>query len=401
MSGRHTSSVSSWAEIFLAFLKLGVTSFGGPVAHLAFFREEFVGRRRWLDENAYADLVALCQFLPGPASSQVGMSLGLLRGGLPGALAAWLGFTMPSAILLVVFAYGVGAFEGWLQAGVLDGLKIAAVAVVAQALWSMARSLCPDALRATFALLTAIGLLLWPGSITQIAFLLLAAIAGWRLIPAQAAAPAQAMHVPVSRSTALIAWVLFAGLLVALPLLASAGTSQSLALFDRFYRTGALVFGGGHVVLPLIESQVVPPGWVSADAFLAGYGAAQAVPGPLFTFAAYLGAVMQPEPNGWVGGMLCLVAVFLPSLLLVIGALPFWHGLRSSAPVRKALAGVNAAVVGLLLAALYDPAWVNAVRSPHEFALALAAFLLLAVFALAPWLVVLLSAAGGVLLRAL
>ena len=402
MSERPASpSASSCVEIFLAFLKLGTTSFGGPVAHIAFFREEFVARRRWLDEDAYADLVALCQFLPGPASSQVGMSLGLLRGGLPGALAAWLGFTMPSALLLVLFAYGVGAFGGWLHTGVLDGLKIAAVAVVAQALWSMARSLCPDPLRATFALLTAIGVLLWPGSITQIAFLLLAAIVGWRLIPAQAAARAQALHVPVSRRTALVAWVLFAGLLLALPLLASVGTSQAVALFDRFYRTGALVFGGGHVVLPLIESQVVPPGWVSADAFLAGYGAAQAVPGPLFTFAAYLGAVMQPEPNGWVGGMLCLVAVFLPSLLLVIGALPFWHRLRGSAPVRKALAGVNAAVVGLLLAALYDPAWVSAVRTPHEFALALAAFLLLAVFALAPWLVVLLSAAGGVLLRAL
>jgi len=399
MSERPESS--SLAEIFLAFLKLGVTSFGGPVAHIAFFREEFVGRRRWLDEKAYADLVALCQFLPGPASSQVGMSLGILRGGVPGALAAWLAFTMPSAILLVLFAYGVKTFEGWLHTGLLDGLKIAAVAVVAQALWSMARSLCPDKLRATFALLTAIGLLLWPGSLTQIALLVLAAIAGWRLLPAEEGSHAQVLHVPVSRRLALVAWVLFVGLLLALPVAASWTSSQALALFDGFYRTGALVFGGGHVVLPLLESEVVPPGWVSADAFLAGYGAAQAVPGPLFTFAAYLGAVMQPVPNGWLGGMLCLVAVFLPSLLLVVGALPFWHQLRGNAAVRRALAGVNAAVVGLLLAALYDPAWVSAVRSPQEFALALAAFLLLAVLRLSPWLVVLLSAAGGVLLRLL
>jgi len=390
---------SPLAEIFLAFLKLGVTSFGGPVAHIAFFRDEFVARRRWVDEKAYADLVALCQFLPGPASSQVGMSLGILRGGVPGALAAWLGFTLPSAILLIVFAYGVTSFQGWLHTGVLDGLKIAAVAVVAQALWSMARSLCPDALRASFALITAIGILLWPGSLTQIVFLLLAALAGWRLLTAIDAADGTPLHVPISRATASIAWVLFAGLLIVLPLLASAGGSQALALVDRFYRTGALVFGGGHVVLPLIESQVVPPGWVSPDAFLAGYGAAQAVPGPLFTFAAYLGAVMQPAPNGWLGGLLCLAAVFLPSLLLVVGALPFWHRLRGNAAVRKALAGVNAAVVGLLLAALYDPAWVNAIGSPRAFALALAAFLLLAVLKLSPWLVVLLSAAGGVLLR--
>ncbi|MCC7547250.1 MAG: chromate efflux transporter [Burkholderiales bacterium] len=392
---------SSLADIFLAFLKLGVTSFGGPVAHLAFFREEFVGRRRWLDEETYADLVALCQFLPGPASSQVGMSLGILRGGLPGALVAWLGFTMPSAILLILFAAGVKAFEGWLHTGVLDGLKIAAVAVVAQALWSMARSLCPDRTRAAFALLTAIGLLLWPGSLMQVVFLVLAAFAGWALIRIEEASPAPPLHVPVSRNSAIAALVLFAGLLVVLPLLAGAGTSQALALFDSFYRTGALVFGGGHVVLPLLESELVPPGWISADSFLAGYGAAQAVPGPLFTFAAYLGAVMQPQLGGWLGGMLCLVAVFLPSLLLVIGVLPFWHRLRGNASVRKALAGVNAAVVGLLLVALYDPAWVSAVRSAQEFALALAAFLLLAVFRLSPWLVVLLSAAGGVLLRAL
>ncbi len=398
MRARHPSSI---VEIFLVFLRLGVTSFGGPVAHIAFFREEFVARRRWLDEKAYADLVALCQFLPGPASSQVGMSLGVLRGGVPGALAAWLAFTMPSAILLILFAYGEKSFESWLHTGVLDGLKIAAVAVVAQALWSMARTLCPDALRASFALLTAIGLLLWPGSLTQIAFLIVAAFAGWRLILSEEAAHGGALHVPLSRATAFVAWAIFVALLILLPLLAGIGSSQALALFDAFYRTGALVFGGGHVVLPLIESEVVPPGWVSTDAFLAGYGAAQAVPGPLFTFAAYLGAAMQPRPNGWVGGLLCLVAVFLPSLLLVLGAMPFWHQLRANAVVRRALAGVNAAVVGLLLAALYDPAWVNAVRSPREFALALAAFLLLAVLKLSPWLVVLLSAAGGVLLRAL
>ncbi len=399
---KRAAGSSSLVEIFLAFLKLGVTSFGGPVAHLAFFREEFVARRRWLDEKAYADLVALCQFLPGPATSQVGMALGILRGGVPGALAAWLAFTLPSAILLVLFAFGVRSFAGWLHTGVLDGLKIAAVAVVAQALWSMARSLCPDALRATFALVTAIGLLLWPGSTTQILLLAMAAIAGWAWIrvggEANDAAP---LHVPLSRATALVAGALFLGLLMVLPLGAASTTSQALALFDSFYRTGALVFGGGHVVLPLIESEVVPPGWVSRDAFLAGYGAAQAVPGPLFTFAAYVGAVMEPRLNGWLGGMLCLVAVFLPSLLLVLGALPFWHRLRANASVRQALAGVNAAVVGLLLAALYDPGWVSAIRTSQDFALALAAFLLLAVLKVSPWLVVIATAAGAVGLRAL
>ncbi len=392
---------SSLVEIFLAFVKLGMTSFGGPVAHLAFFREEFVARRRWLDEKAYADLVALCQFLPGPASSQVGMALGILRGGVPGALAAWLAFTLPSAILLVLFAFGVKSFEGWLQTGVLDGLKIAAVAVVAQALWSMARSLCPDPLRATFALVTAIGLLLWPGSTTQMLFLAIAAIAGRAWIRVDDDAHDSALHVPLSRATALVAWALFLGLLIVLPMLAGSTASQALALFDSFYRTGALVFGGGHVVLPLIEAEVVPPGWVSRDAFLAGYGAAQAVPGPLFTFSAYLGAVMEPRPNSWLGGMLCLVAVFLPSLLLVLGALPFWHRLRANASVRQALAGVNAAVVGLLLAALYDPGWVSAIRTSQDFALALAAFLLLAVLKASPWLVVIASAAGAVVLRAL
>lgn len=392
---------SSLVEIFLAFVKLGMTSFGGPVAHLAFFREEFVARRRWLDEKAYADLVALCQFLPGPASSQVGMALGILRGGVPGALAAWLAFTLPSAILLVLFAFGVKSFEGWLHTGVLDGLKIAAVAVVAQALWSMARSLCPDPLRATFALVTAIGLLLWPGSTTQMLFLAIAAIAGRAWIRVDDDAHDSALHVPLSRATALVAWALFLGLLIVLPMLAGSTASQALALFDSFYRTGALVFGGGHVVLPLIEAEVVPPGWVSRDAFLAGYGAAQAVPGPLFTFSAYLGAVMEPRPNGWLGGMLCLVAVFLPSLLLVLGALPFWHRLRANASVRQALAGVNAAVVGLLLAALYDPGWVSAIRTSQDFALALAAFLLLAVLKASPWLVVIASAAGAVVLRAL
>ena len=392
---------SSLVEIFLAFAKLGMTSFGGPVAHLAFFREEFVARRRWLDEKAYADLVALCQFLPGPASSQVGMALGILRGGVPGALAAWLAFTLPSAILLVLFAFGVKSFEGWLQTGVLDGLKIAAVAVVAQALWSMARSLWPDPLRATFALVTAIGLLLWPGSTTQMLFLAIAAIAGRAWIRVDDDAHDSALHVPLSRATALVAWALFLGLLIVLPMLAGSTASQALALFDSFYRTGALVFGGGHVVLPLIEAEVVPPGWVSRDAFLAGYGAAQAVPGPLFTFSAYLGAVMEPRPNSWLGGMLCLVAVFLPSLLLVLGALPFWHRLRANASVRQALAGVNAAVVGLLLAALYDPGWVSAIRTSQDFALALAAFLLLAVLKASPWLVVIASAAGAVVLRAL
>ena len=388
----------AWLEVFGAFLKLGLTSFGGPVAHLGFFRAEFVGRRAWLDERSYADLVALCQFLPGPASSQVGMAIGMQRAGLSGAIAAWLGFTAPSAIALILFAYGVAAFGTVLDHGVLHGLKLATVAVVAQAVWSMAKNLCPDAPRATIAVLAAMVLLVWPGSAIQLAVIVSAGLIGWRLLPASDGGTSGDETFPVGRRVAVVAWIVFFGLLLLLPLLAQTTTHTALQMFDSFYRTGSLVFGGGHVVLPLLQAAVVPRGWVGNDAFLAGYGAAQAVPGPLFTFAAYLGAAMRVEPSGWVGGLLCLVAVFLPSFLLVVGALPFWHQLRGNRGVRSALAGINAAVVGLLLAALYDPVWTGAIGSARDVGLVLGAVLLLAVWRVSPWIVVLAAAAVGALL---
>ena len=379
---------NSLVEVFVVFFRLGLTSFGGPVAHLGYFRDEFVARRRWLDEPTYADLVALCQFLPGPASSQVGMAVGLSRAGIPGAVAAWAGFTLPSAAALIALAYGVQASWGVLDGGVLHGLKVAAAAVVAQAVWAMARSLCPDAARATFAVAAAVAMLLAQSVQAQLAVILAAAIAGRVWLRIDGTASVTALPAIPRRRAAATAWILFCSLLVLLPVAATGRDSVALAVFDRFYRTGALVFGGGHVVLPLIQAEVVPPGWVSNEVFLAGYGAAQAVPGPLFTFAAYLGAVMQVGPGGWVGGLLCLLAIFLPSFFLVVAALPYWHRLRASRAAQSALAGVNAAVVGLLLAALYDPIWVSAIRSSGDFALALGAFLLLAVWRVSPWIVV-------------
>ncbi|GAB4363493.1 MAG: chromate efflux transporter [Kiloniellaceae bacterium] len=383
------------AGVFRVFLQLGLTSFGGPIAHLGYFREAFVARRRWLDEQAYADLVALCQFLPGPASSQVGIGIGLAKAGYAGALAAWLGFTLPSALALTLFGYGVAAYQDVLPAGLLHGLKVVAVAVVAQAVWGMARSLCPDAQRATLAVLAAATVLALPGAASQLAVIAGGALAGLLALPADAGRQAGRLDIAVNKGVAVAALGLFFALLVALPLLAAAIPSQSLALADSFYRSGSLVFGGGHVVLPLLQAEVVPPGWVSDDAFLAGYGAAQAVPGPLFTFAAYLGTVMGPAPNGALGALICLIAVFAPSFLLVIGALPFWGTLRHHPLARRALTGVNAAVVGLLLAALYDPVWTGAILGPQDFALALAAFTLLVLWKLPPWLVVILTAAGG------
>jgi chromate transporter len=386
------------AEVFAAFLRLGLTSFGGPIAHIGYFRDEFVARRRWLDEKSYADLVALCQFLPGPASSQVGMAIGIQRAGVPGAAAAWLGFTAPSAIAMILFAYGVQAFGGALNAGVLHGLKVVAAAVVAQAVWAMAQTLVPDRARATLCVLAAITVSLFPGAAAQVATMLVAGLVGWRVVPAGEPGAAHADALRIGRRSAWGAWALFFGLLVALPIAARVSGSTALAMADSFYRAGSLVFGGGHVLLPLLQAAVVEPGWVSDDAFLAGYGAAQALPGPLTTFAAYLGTVMQIEPNGWPGGLLCLVAAFLPSFLLVVGALPFWHRLRANRAARAALGGVNAAVVGLLLAALYDPVWTQAIRSTADFALALAAFLLLVVWKVRPWLVVVTTAAvAGVL----
>ena len=389
----------SWREVLPAFLRLGLTSFGGPVSHLGYFREEFVHRRRWLDDKSYADLVALCQFLPGPASSQVGLAVGLLRGGYAGAFAAWIGFTLPSAVAMVAFGYGIGALGDAAGSGWSHGLKVAAVAVVAQAVLGMARTLAPDRARATLAVAAAIIALGAPSSWGQIGAIALGGIVGALLLRGggEATAPA-ALPLNVSRTLGALLLVAFFVLLIGLPLLAAAIPSQALREFDAFYRAGSLVFGGGHVVLPLLQASVVPPGWVSNDAFLAGYGAAQAVPGPLFTFAAYLGTVMGPPPNGWIGASICLVAIFLPSFFLVIGALPFWEELRRRPLAQASLRGVNAAVVGLLLAALYQPVWTVGITNAADFALAVAAFLLLFMWQTPPWLVVILSAAAGALM---
>jgi len=388
----------SASSVLLAFLKLGLMSFGGPVAHFGYFRDEFVARRKWLDEATYVDLVALCQFLSGPASSQVGISIGMLRAGLKGALAAWAGFTMPSALAMIAFAYGVASWADAGRGAWLHGLKIVAVAVVAQAVWNMARTLTPDRERATLAIGAAVLMLALPSALGQIAVIVLGGMLGWLLLPGATHEDRAPLAVPLSRGIAIGALVLFAALLLGLPLVAGATTSHSIKLIDSFYRSGSLVFGGGHVVLPLLQQQVVPPGWVDNDTFLAGYGAAQAVPGPLFTFAAYLGAVMAPQPNGVLGGMLCLLAIYLPSFLLLVGALPFWNELRRRSTVKAALTGINAAVVGLLLAALYTPVWTSAILKPADFAIGLAAFLLLAFWKVPPWLVVMFGAATAQLI---
>jgi chromate transporter len=384
-------------EVFIAFLRLGLTSFGGPIAHLGYFREEFVARRRWLDEAAYADLVALCQFLPGPASSEVGIGIGLTRAGLPGALAAWTGFTLPSAIALMLFALGVERL-GSVDATWLHGLKIAAVAVVAQAVWGMASTMATGRTRATLAVAAAALVLAVPTTAGQLGAIVLGALVGVALLRSDPP-PAPLSHgTGVHHGFAVACLAVFFLLLLGLPLLSAAFPNQALALFNAFYRAGSLVFGGGHVVLPLLQAAVVPPGWVTNNAFLAGYGAAQAVPGPLFTFSAYLGAVMGPQPNGWLGAAIALVAIFLPAFLLVIGVLPFWQALRGRPFAQSALAGVNAAVVGLLLAALYNPVWTAAIAKPLDFAVAIAAFLLLAVWKTPPWLVVLACAGAGALI---
>ena len=390
------NSAGSAAEVFAAFLKLGLTSFGGPVAHLGYFRAEFVERRKWLSESSYADLVALCQFLPGPASSQVGIAIGLSRGGYLGALAAWTAFTLPSAIILVLFAYGLTAVGNGYNGGWLHGLKVAAVAVVATAILGMARTLAPDRERATLAIAAMVIAFAVASAWGQIAAILLGAGVGVLWLRAALPADQAVLPLPVGRTTGVIALSIFAVLLVALPLLASFTGNSSLRLFDTFYRVGSLVFGGGHVVLPLLKAEVVPL-WVNSDAFLAGYGAAQAVPGPLFTFAAYLGAVI----GGWKIAVVCLVGIFLPSFLLVIGLLPFWDQLRKKPAAQAALRGVNAAVVGLLLAAFYDPVWTAGIVVKSDCALAAAAFVLLFMWSTPPWLVVLLCAAGGQALAAI
>jgi chromate transporter len=383
-------------EVFRAYLKLGLTSFGGPLAHLGYFRDELVLRRKWIDEAGFADLVALCQFLPGPASSQVGYALGLLRGGPLGALAAWCAFTLPSAAFLVLFAMGAGAFNGPIGAGLIHGLKIAAVAVVAQAVWGMARALTPDRQRAGIALIAVLIEVFAPGSAGQIMAILVGGIAGLWLCREATAATVGHLEFPVSRRAGLLALALFFLLLLGLPFAASPTSWQGLGLFDVFYRSGALVFGGGHVVLPLLEAGVVQPGWISPDRFLAGYGAAQAVPGPLFTFAAYLGAAVTPWPNGAAGAAIGLAGIFLPGLLLVTGTLPFWDIFRTRPLAQAAMRGMNAAVVGILATALYNPVWTSAILNPRDFAAALVGFVLLTMWKVPPWIVVTLLAAIGI-----
>jgi len=385
-------------SVFLIFLRLGLTSFGGPIAHLGYFRNEFVVRRFWLSERSFTDLIALCQFLPGPASSQLCMALGLSRAGYLGALAAWAGFALPSAALLILFALGVANLGDALMPGALHGMKVVAVAVVAQAVWGMAKSLCPDVSRVTLMALASCAALLLPTAWGQVAVLALCAGAGLLLFRPQQSTAHEPLPIKVGRPAAGALLILFLALLILLPALAQVFPGQGLAMFDAFFRSGSLVFGGGHVVLPLLQAAVVAPGWVDGDTFLAGYGATQAVPGPLLTFAAFLGASMKSEPHGLVGGLICLVAIFLPSVLLIIGVLPFCERLRRNARTQAALAGTNAAVVGLLLAALYRPVWTSAILQPRDFGLALLGFVALVHWKCPPWTVVLGSGVAGWLL---
>jgi chromate transporter len=388
--------MGSALEVLLAFLKLGVTSFGGPIAHIGYFREELVVRRRWIDDPTYTDLVALCQFLPGPASSQVGFSLGLIRAGYWGGLAAWTGFTLPSAVLMTAFAYGARELGGATGQGVIHGLKLVALAVVAQAVWGMARTLCPDRRRACIACVAALLILVIPSPAIQIGTILMGGLAGFWLCRAPPPASMGTLGTAVSRRVGIAALTIFCLLLIALR--AFARVSHGVALFDAFYRSGALVFGGGHVVLPLLGKAFVTPGWVSQDAFLAGYGAAQGVPGPLFTFAAYLGAAVRPGPHGMVGAALGLIGIFLPGMLILLAALPFWDAFRQRAEARAIMRGINAAVVGVLGAALYDPLWISSVKSVGDFAVALVGFVLLTAWSMPPLIVVILAAFAGVLL---
>jgi chromate transporter len=388
-------------EVLLVFLRLGLTSFGGPIAHIGYFRNAFVVRRKWLDDKTFADLVSLCQFLPGPASSQVGFSIGLVRAGWLGGLAAWTGFTLPSAALMLLFAYGAGGLHGPLGEGLVHGLKLVAVAIVGQAVWGMARTLAPDVVRALIAVAAALFLLASGWAFGQVAVIAAGAVLGLVLCRGAPPVPVGRLAVPVSKPVGAAALAAYAVLLIGLPALASGSGSVALARFDAFYRAGALVFGGGHVVLPLLRQTVVAPGWVREDAFLAGYGAAQAVPGPLFTFAAYLGAVARPGPHGLAGGVMGLVGIFLPGLLALTGALPFWDGLRRVRAAQAAMRGINAAVVGVLGAAFYDPVWTSAVRTLPDLLLALFAFILLTRFRAPPVAAVALCVAGGVALRIL
>lgn len=389
-------SLRSLLEILFVSTRLGLTSFGGPIAHLGYFHAEYVRKRKWMDEKNYADLVALCQFLPGPASSQVGIGIGVMRAGIIGGILAFIGFTLPSVIALVLFAMILQGFDIG-TAGWIHGLKIVAVAVVAHAVLGMAQKLTPDKRRKAIALFALVATLLWQTAFTQVGVILLAAFAGYLIYKEQVETEDSVMRFPVSRRFAAVCLSLFFGLLILLPMLRELTSSSWIAMFDSFYRSGSLVFGGGHVVLPLLEREFVPTGWLSEEAFLAGYGAAQAVPGPLFTFAAYLGAVI----NGWQGGLLATAAIFLPAFLLILGTLPFWDTLRRNPKVKGALMGVNAAVVGILISAFYHPIWTSSILAPVDFAFAAVLFSLLVYWKLPPWIIVAAGAAGGALMQLL
>jgi len=385
-------------EVLRVFAKLGVTSFGGPIAHLGYFRDELVQRRRWLDDNEYGDLVALGQFLPGPASSQVGFGLGLLRAGAVGAITAFLAFTLPSAALMVAFAYGGPLFDGAAGGGILTGLKVAAVAIVAQAVMGMARTLTPDRTRASIAVVAAASALLVAGSIGQVGAIVIGAVAGMIFCRAAATPVTDMIRFPVARTAGVICLTLFAALLIGLPILVAVTHSGTLELFGAFYRAGALVFGGGHVVLPLLQASVIETGWVTPDQFLAGYGAAQAMPGPLFSFAAYLGTLATVGPGGVAGAAIALVGIFLPGFLLLTGVLPFWNTFRTRPWTQALMRGANAAVVGILAAALYSPVFTTAITGPGPFVLALICFVLLTSWRVPAWAVVIIGAAGGVVI---
>ena len=397
MLNPKTSDQNPWA-IFLVFLKLGLTSFGGPIAHLGYFRHEFVRQRQWLTERSYADLVALCHFLPGPTSSQVGMALGLSRSGYAGALAAWAGFTLPSALILILFALGITNYGNAMPSGVLHGLELVAVAVVAQAVWGMARNLCPDLPRITLMIAATCFTLLLPTVFGQLAVIVLAAAVGLIAFKPQLDITHDELPLTMSPRAGRLWLTLFLALLIGLPLLAFLSSHQTILVLDAFYRSGALVFGGGHVVLPLLQAEVVHSGLVTNETFLAGYGVAQAVPGPLFTFAAFLGASITSTVNPWLTGLLCLLAIFAPSFLLIAGTLPFWERLRRNRRMQASLLGINAAVVGILLAVLYQPVWTNTIQTPHDFVLALLAFTAIRFWKLPIWLVVFSSALLGTLL---
>ena len=394
------SSPVSMRSIFWTFLKLGLSSFGGPVAHIGYFRAEFVNHRRWLDDRSFGDIVALCQFLPGPASSQAGFAIGMVKRGVLGGMVAWTAFTAPSAFLMIAAAFGVDLLSGPIAAGVIHGLKLVAVAVVAQAVWGMARTLAPDRLRSLIAVLALATIMLMGGGLSQLAILIAGATLGWLLRKPSPAPHEAALTYRTSPTVGWLALAIFGGLLLGLPAAGALTSARPILVADAFFRSGALVFGGGHVVLPLLNDEIVKPGWVRPDQFLAGYALAQALPGPLFAFAAYLGALLQPGPNGVVGSLIGLISIFLPGLLLVAGLLPFWEQLRTQTRVQAAMQGANASVVGILAATLYNPLWTSAVAKPLDLVVAAAAFSALMVWRVAPfWVVAACAMAGATILR--